>query len=113
MAAKVVKDDTVVVLTGRDRGKEGKVTRVMPTLNRVVVEGLNRRIRHVKARQPGEAAGRVEFDAPIAVSNVAVVCSHCQRGVRVGFKFLDDGVKVRVCRKCGEIVEKKKVSRDG
>jgi large subunit ribosomal protein L24 len=108
----VVKNDTVVVLTGRDRGKEGRVLRVMPSIGRVVVEGLNRRIRHVKARQAGEAAGRVEFDAPIAVSNVAVVCTHCKKGVRVGFKFLDDGVKVRVCRACGEIVEKK-VSSDG
>ncbi len=112
MAAKVVKDDTVVVLTGRDRGKEGKVTRVMPALGRVVVEGVNRRIRHIKARQAGQPAGRVEFEAPVSVSNVAVVCTHCKRGVRVGFKFLDDGVKVRVCRSCGEIVEKK-VSSDG
>lgn len=112
MAAKVVKNDTVVMLTGRDRGKEGKVTRVMPVAGRVIVEGLNRRIRHVKARQAGQPAGRVEFDAPISVSNVAVVCTNCKRGVRVGFRFLDDGVKVRVCRKCGEIVEKK-VSSDG
>jgi large subunit ribosomal protein L24 len=112
MAAKVVKNDTVVVLTGRDRGKEGKVDRVMPLTGRVVVEGVNRRIRHVKARQAGQAAGRVEFDAPMSVSNVAVVCGQCKKGVRVGFKFLDDGVKVRVCRSCGEILEKK-VRGDG
>jgi large subunit ribosomal protein L24 len=112
MASKVVKNDTVVILTGRDRGKEGKVSRVLVAAGRVVVEGLNRRIRHVKARQANQPAGRVEFDAPIAVSNVAVVCTHCKKGVRVGFKFLDDGVKVRVCRSCGEIVEKK-VPSDG
>ena len=74
MAAKVVKNDTVVILTGRDRGKEGRVSRVLVASGRVVVEGLNRRIRHVKARQANQTAGRVEFDAPIAVSNVAVVC---------------------------------------
>lgn len=112
MAAKVVKSDTVVVLTGRDRGKEGTVSRVLPAAGRVVVEGVNTRIRHVKSRQPGQAAGRVEFEAPIAISNVAVVCPQCKRGVRVGFKFLDDGQKVRTCRKCGEIIEKK-VPSDG
>ncbi len=106
MAARVVKNDTVVVVTGRDRGTEGKVTRVLVDQGRVVVEGVNTRIRHVKAKQPGQPAGRVEFFAPVAVSNVAVVCPSCKRGVRLGAKFLADGTKVRVCRSCGDVIEK-------
>ncbi|MCX5987956.1 MAG: hypothetical protein RL022_533 [Chloroflexota bacterium] len=112
MAARVVKNDTVVVLTGRDKGKEGTVTKVLIADNRVVVENINTRIRHVKARQPGQPAGRIEFFAPVAISNVAVVCQSCKRGVKVSFKLLADGTKVRTCRKCGDVIEKK-VVKDG
>jgi large subunit ribosomal protein L24 len=105
MAAKVKKNDTVQVLAGRDRGKRGKVTRVITKDERVVVEGVNIRKRHTKAQRPGEQAGIVEFPAPLAASNVNVVCPKCDRPTRVGFRVLEDGKKVRVCRRDGEVID--------
>ena len=105
MAAKVRKGDTVYILAGKDKDKQGKVSRVLPLKQRVVVDGLNIRKRHVKARKPGEQAGIVEFPAPMHVSNVAVVCAKCSRHTRVGFRFLADGAKVRFCKRCDEVIE--------
>ena len=105
MAAKVRKNDTVQVLAGRERGKQGKVTRVIPREDRVVIEGVNIRKRHTKPRRQGEQGGVVEFPAPLHISNVAVVCAKCARPARVGFRILTDGTKVRVCKRCGEVIE--------
>ncbi|CAA9299666.1 MAG: LSU ribosomal protein L24p (L26e) [uncultured Chloroflexi bacterium] len=105
MSAKVKKNDTVQVLTGRDRGKRGKVTRVIMKDERVVIEGINIRKRHTKAQRPGEQGGIVEFPAPLATSNVNVVCPKCDRPTRVGFRVLEDGKKVRVCRRDGEVID--------
>src|SRR6266498_357718 len=105
MAAKVRKNDTVQVLAGRDKGKQGKVTRVIPKEDRVVIEGVNIRKRHTRARRPGEQAGIVEFPAPLHVSSVAVVCAKCSRPTRVGFRVLADGTKVRFCKRCDEVIE--------
>ena len=105
MAAKVRKNDTVQVLAGREKGKQGKVIRVLPDEDRVVIEGVNIRKRHTKPRRQGEQAGIVEFPAPLHVSNVAVVCSKCGKPARVGFRFLADGTKVRHCKRCDEVIE--------
>lgn len=105
MAAKVRKNDTVQVLAGREKGKQGKVTRVLPKEQRVVIDGVNIRKRHVKAKRPGEQAGIVEFPAPLHISNVALVCAKCGRPSRIGFRFLEDGSKVRYCKRCDEVIE--------
>ncbi|MBI3972455.1 MAG: 50S ribosomal protein L24 [Chloroflexi bacterium] len=105
MAAKVRKNDTVQVLAGREKGKQGKVTRVLPKEERVVIDGVNIRKRHVKAKRPGEQAGIVEFPAPLHISNVALVCAKCGRPSRIGFRFLEDGSKVRYCKRCDEVIE--------
>jgi large subunit ribosomal protein L24 len=105
MAAKVRKNDTVQVLAGRDRGKQGKVLRVIPDQSRVIVEGINIRKRHTKPRRQGEQGGIVEFPAPLHVSNVGVVCAKCGKGTRVGFRILADGTKVRYCKACDEVIE--------
>ena len=105
MAAKVRKNDTVQVLSGRERGKQGKVSRVIPKEDRVVVDGINLRKRHVRPRSPGEQAGIIEFPAPLHVSNVAVVCPKCAKGTRVGFGNLADGTKVRFCKRCDETLD--------
>ena len=105
MAAKVRKNDTVQVLAGRERGKQGKVSRVLPKEDRVVIDGVNLRKRHTRARRPGEQAGIVEFPAPLHISNVAVVCPKCGKGTRVGFRVLADGTKVRVCKRCDETLD--------
>jgi large subunit ribosomal protein L24 len=105
MAAKVKKNDTVQVLTGRAKGSRGKVSRVLPKEEKVVVDGVNIHKRHVKARRPGEQAGIVEFPAPLHISNVALVCAKCDKPTRVGFRILGDGRKVRYCKRCDEVVD--------
>ncbi|WP_366923252.1 50S ribosomal protein L24 [Metallumcola ferriviriculae] len=98
----VKKGDTVVVVSGKDVGKKGKVLQVLPRDMRVVVEGVNVVKRHTKATQQMPQGGIVEKEAPIASSNVMVYCSKCNQPTKIGKKFLDDQSKVRVCKKCGE-----------
>jgi large subunit ribosomal protein L24 len=104
MAAKlkIKKGDTVLVVTGRERGKSGKVTRVAPDHGHVFVERLNIVKRHQKPRGQQRGGGIVEKEAPLAISNVMVLCGKCNEPARVGRKLLDDGRRVRVCRSCGE-----------
>ena len=105
MAAKVRKNDTVQIIAGRDKGKTGKVTRILTKSERVVVDGINIRKRHTKAQRPGEQAGIVEFPAPLPIAKVGVVCPKCGRATRVGFRTLEDGTKVRVCKRDGEVID--------
>ena len=105
MAARMRKNDTVEVIAGRDKGKRGKVTRVIPQEERVVIDGVNIRKKHVRPRRPGEQGGIVEFPASLHVSNVAVVCAKCGKPTRVGFRFLETGDKVRFCKHCDEVIE--------
>jgi large subunit ribosomal protein L24 len=99
----VKRDDTVMVIAGKDRGKRGKIRRAFPKENRVIVEGVNITKRHLKARPGVTQAGIVEREAPIHVSNVMLVCGHCNRPTRTGHQFLDDGTKARVCKRCGAV----------
>ncbi len=96
------KNDTVMVIVGRDRGKTGKVLRVLPTRGRVIVERLNMVKRHTKPRGAASPGGIVEKEAPLDISNVMVLCDRCNAPVRVGIKFAADGSKSRVCRRCGD-----------
>ncbi len=105
MAAKVKRNDTVEVNTGKDRGKRGQVRSVITESQRVVVAGLNIAKRHRRQRTMTDASAIVEIEAPMHVSNVAVVCPSCTKAVRVGFKSLEDGRKVRFCRSCGEAID--------
>ncbi len=105
----IKKNDKVKILAGKDRGKIGKVLQVMPQEGRISVEGLNLLIKHLRPRREGEKGQRIEFPAFINASNVAVVCAKCGRATRLGFKTMKiegkKDKKVRVCRKCGEIIE--------
>ncbi len=105
---RIKKGDTVEVIAGKDLGERGEVTAVLPKDNRVVVQGINVMKRHQKAKQAGSQqipAQIVEFDAPLNLSNVALVCPNCNKKSRVGFKVREDGFKVRVCKKCGKDIE--------
>ncbi len=102
---KIRKDDTVLVVAGRDRGKKGKVRFAYPKDERLIVEGINFIKKHVRATGQVRQAGIVEREAPIHVSNVRLVCSRCNRPSRVGFRFLEDGRKVRICRLCREVID--------
>ncbi len=106
--ARVKRDDTVLVIAGKDRGKRGKITTVFPQEQRVTVSGLNIVKRHTKPSPRAVQTGIVEKEAPLHISNVMLVCIRCDRPTRVGHRFLQDGErqrKVRVCRQCGEIID--------
>jgi len=100
---KIKKGDQVIVNTGRDKGKKGQVLKVMPTENRVLVEGINKVKKHTKPSQMG-AGGIVEKELPIHVSNVSVVDPKSGSATRVGFSVQKDGTKVRVAKKSGEVI---------
>ena len=98
---KIHKDDTVQVLAGKDKGKQGKVVRVVSKKDAVSVSGVNMVKKAMKRRSQQDAGGIAEIEAPIHISNVGIVCKKCNRPVKIGYK-LDGDKKIRVCRKCGE-----------
>ena len=96
----IKKNDTVIVLSGKDKGAKGKVLTAMPSENKVIVENVNMATCHTKPRKQGETGGIVKRETPIRACKVALYCEKCGKGVRVGHKIEGDK-KVRVCRKCG------------
>jgi large subunit ribosomal protein L24 len=102
---KIKKDDTVLVVTGKDKGKKGKVRFAYPDDNKIMVEGVNMVKKHTKAKAQVRQAGIIEREAPISVSDVMLLCSKCNKPARVGYRILQDGRKARFCRACGEVVE--------
>ncbi len=105
MAAKIKKGDTVVIIAGKDKGKKGQVTRVVPTEGKVIVSGVNVVKRHTKPTQENPDGGIRTFEAAIAVSNVSMIDPSSDKPTRVGFKTLKDGKKVRVATKSGEVLD--------
>ena len=106
MARKIRKGDTVKVISGKDKGKIGEVIRVIPKEDKVIVRGVNIVKRHQRPNAQMRQGGIIEKEAPIYVSKVALVCPSCEKPTRVGFRFLEDGSKVRYCKKCGEVIDK-------
>ncbi len=104
MAARIRKGDTVVVIAGRDKGKKGEVLKVLPRENRAIVKGVNVVKRHQKP-SASQAGGIITKEAPIHVSNLAHVDPKDGKPTRVGFKVLDDGRKVRVAKRSGEVID--------
>ena len=107
---KVKVNDNVLVLTGKYKGKQGKVLKTYPDANKVVVEGVNLVHKHDKARKANETSRIVTEEAPIDVSNVEVVCDKCGKATRVAHTVID-GKKVRVCKKCGASLDKAYVKK--
>ena len=100
--------DTVVVISGRDRGRRGTVERVLVDEQRIVVSGINVLKRHTRAGAQGNTQGGiVDFDAPVAYSNVMLVCPRCDKPTRVGRRVGEDGARVQVCRRCSETIERR------
>jgi large subunit ribosomal protein L24 len=104
--SKIRKNDTVMVVAGRERGKTGKVLRVIAEKNRVVIERLNMVKRHQKPRGAQAPGGVVEKEASIDLSNVMLMCERCNAPVRIGARRLEDGTGTRVCRRCGEVINR-------
>lgn len=99
------RNDTVLVIKGKDRGKKGKVLLAFPKDNRIIVEKVNTIKRHARARGPVRQAGIIEREAPLQVANVMLLCGKCNHPARIGYRFLEDGKRVRFCHACGEVIE--------
>jgi len=102
MAAKIRREDEVIVLTGKDKGKRGKVTKVLVEQGKVIVEGINLVTKHVKPTRMGQQGGIVKAEAPIYACKVMAVCPKCGKPTKPAHKIAQDGTKTRVCKKCGE-----------
>jgi len=102
---KIRKNDTVMVIAGRDKGKSGKVRYAYPRKGRILVEGVNFVKKHARATGQARQAGIIEREMSLDISNVMLVCTRCGKPARVGRRFLEDGRKVRVCRACGEVID--------
>jgi len=101
MSLRIRKDDMVIVIAGKDKGKKGKVLKVLPSKNRAVVEGVNLVKKHLRRRSEEEKGGIFQIPAPIHLSNLMLFCRSCNRGVRFKTQVLKDGTKVRICKRCG------------
>lgn len=105
MAAKIRRRDTVQVQTGKDRGRRGEVRQVLRGAQRVIVTGANMVKKHRRSRSPTAPSEILEVEAPLHISNVALVCGGCDEPTRVGFRVLGDGRKVRYCKSCDEAID--------
>lgn len=102
---KIKKDDNILVVAGKDKGKKGKVRFAHPEKNRVIIEGINFIKKHSKARGAAKQAGIIDLEAPVHISNIMLVCDKCGKPCRIGYKKLEDGRRVRVCRVCNEVID--------
>ena len=108
MGIRIKKGDTVEIITGNDRGARGKVLRVLPKKEQVVVSGVNIVKKHQRTVRAGRGEvqpGIIEFEAPIRLANVMLVCPHCSARTRVGFEIQENGRKARLCKECDRVVE--------
>jgi large subunit ribosomal protein L24 len=100
---KIKKGDQVLVIKGKDRGRAGKIIKALPKENRVVIEGLNLAKKHIKPRRQGEKGKIIEIPRPISASNVKLICPHCSKPTRIGYKF-EGQEKYRYCKKCQQLI---------
>ncbi|MDD3024110.1 MAG: 50S ribosomal protein L24 [Syntrophomonadaceae bacterium] len=101
----VKKGDTVMVTTGKDAGKKGKILKVLPKENRIVVEGVNKVKKHQKPSRSLPQGGILRIESPLNASNVILVCNRCNTPTRIGKKLIENEDKVRICKKCGETID--------
>jgi len=102
---KIKKDDNVLVIAGKDKGKKGKVRFAYPEKKQLIVDGINYIKKHSRARGRVRQAGIIDLEAPIPVSNVMFFCDKCNKPGRIGYEKLEDGRKVRICRSCHEVID--------
>ena len=102
---KIKKNDNVMVMAGKDKGKTGKVMQVLPAENKIVVDGVNKTVKHAKTRKEGEKGQKIDFFGPINASNVMLIDPKTGKPTRVGYKVMEDGRKVRMAKKSQETIE--------
>lgn len=95
------KNDAVFILSGKDRGKSGKILKLIPRLDKAVVEGMNMAKKHRRPRRTGEKGSIIQISMPIFTSNLMLKCPHCGKPTRRAFKIMDNELKARICKKCG------------
>ena len=105
MGLRIKKNDTAIVLTGKNKGKSGRVLSVATEKQKVIIEGINILKKHMKPNKQYSQGGIIEKEGPIHLSNVMLVCPKCNKGTRIGNTVLDDGKKMRTCRKCKEVID--------
>lgn len=101
----IKKDDLVVVISGTDKGKSGKVLAALPKEDKVIIESVNMISKHTKPKKQGEEGGIIKREAPVFASNVMLLCKKCNKATRIAYKILPEGKKQRVCKKCGAAIE--------
>ncbi len=102
----IKKNDLVMVIAGKEKGKSGRVLRILPEKERVIVEKINFVKRHTRPHGRQRQGGILEKEAPLHLSNVMLLCEKCNKPVRIGYRIIEEGKKVRFCRKCGELFDK-------
>ena len=102
---RIKKNDTVLVIAGKDKGKSGKVRYAYPKEGKLIIEGVNHIKKHARATGQARQAGIIEREAKINISNVMLLCSRCNNPARIGVRSLEDGRRVRFCRACGEVID--------
>ena len=105
MGLRIKKGDTAVVMTGKNKGKKGRILSVNPSKERVVIEGINIVKKHTKPNKKYTQGGIIEKEAPVHISNVMLQCPKCNKPTRIGNAVLDDGRKLRTCKKCKEVID--------
>lgn len=105
MGLRIKKGDTAFVLTGRNKGKSGRVLSVLPAKEMVIIEGLNIVKKHMKPNKQYKQGGIIEKEAPLHISNVMLMCPKCSKPSRIGHVVFDDGKKLRTCKKCKEVID--------
>jgi large subunit ribosomal protein L24 len=101
---KLRRDDLVYVITGKDRGKKGKILKLFPKGNKAIVEGINFAKKHRRKTREDQQGGIVQIETPIDISNLIFLCKHCNQPTRIAATILKDGSKVRICKKCKEVI---------
>lgn len=105
MGLRVKKEDTVLVIAGKEKGKKGRVLAVLPSKEGIIIEKINIIKRHMKPNRKYTQGGIIEKEAPIHISNVMLLCPKCNKPTRIGNRLLESGKKVRVCKKCQEVID--------
>ncbi len=106
MRTKIKVNDKVTVLTGKDKGKSGKVIQVLPGMSKIVIDGINIMYKHLKPQKKGEKGQRVQFNGPVSISNIMLICPKCNKAARLGVKTSEESKqKARFCKKCKEAID--------
>lgn len=101
---KLKKGDKIIVITGKDKGRKGKIEKILPKLGKVLIPGINVYKKHLKPRGEGQKGGIIDIVKPLSISNVAFLCPKCGQQTRIGYQIDKSGNKVRICRKCQAVI---------